>query len=438
MNPLASWQQRAHTLAGGSAVALGFVLPISTAASNLLLALALLGLILGGGYRAHWQRVRHQPAAWLAIALCLLAAVGCLWGLGDAATRQFYLGKYLTLLLIPLLLPLFAEQARRRQALMAFLAGMLLTLGVSVLLWLDALTWLPEAILSRLGKLQDARHSLTQNAVVFKLSITHGFFMALAAFMLWRVAATRELPWQRTLLRGLALLAAANVLFMIIGRTGYVVLALLAGYLFLSRWQLHAGRMNRRQSARLVLLSIVLMGAITTVLWQSSGSFQARLQEAYAEARAWQPQQGNTTSIGLRLDYWRNSLAIIAAQPLNGVGTGGFAAAYDQQIVGTTVAPSNNPHNQYLLTTTQLGLPGLLLLLTLHLVIWREAGRRPPLERDLLRGLLLAYLAGNLFNSFLFDFSERYLFAWFTAVLLATPRVLPAARSAGADPLPSA
>jgi hypothetical protein len=49
---------------------------------------------------------------------------------------------------------------------------------------------------------------------------------------------------------------------------------------------------------------------------------------------------------------------------------------------------------------------------------WKIAPRLPTaLETHLARGLVIAYVAGCLFNSLLLDHTEGLLFAWLTALL---------------------
>ena len=55
----------------------------------------------------------------------------------------------------------------------------------------------------------------------------------------------------------------------------------------------------------------------------------------------------------------------------------------------------------------------------MFVVLWRMARRLPFPEQVLARGLVLAYLAGNLFNSFLFDHTEKLLFAWAIGLLFS-------------------
>lgn len=406
---MAAWRQTAQTGALYCAVALGFAIPISTAASNLLIALTLLLTLLAGKLRIHARILTHSPVALTAIAFCVLVLLGCLWGEGRWADQQHYLVKYLALLLIPLLIPLFGESRHQRWALAAFCAAMLLTLMISMALWLDLLHWIPPDLLAKITQARDPEYPITQNAVVFKLSITQGFLMAIAAYLLLMAALERQ-GKPRKLLGALALLAAGNVLFMIIGRTGYVVLGVLGCYFLVARLSTHLGR-------RGIAIALLICAIPAIAVYQLSETLHARVHKAIDEASHWQQGQGNRTSIGLRFDYYSNTLAIIREHPLLGVGTGGYTHAYDERIKGTNMAPSNNPHNQYLLTTAQFGLPGLALLLLLYGTIWRSSRQLPDHLRHIARGVLLAYLVGNLFNSFMLDFSERMFFAWIMAVL---------------------
>ncbi len=83
------------------------------------------------------------------------------------------------------------------------------------------------------------------------------------------------------------------------------------------------------------------------------------------------------------------------------------------------MAPSNNPHNQYLLTTAQMGAVGLFALLALYGIYWRAARRLEPPYAQLAMAVLLGFLLGNLFNSFMMDFAERIFFAWTTGLFFS-------------------
>lgn len=402
--------------AAWSAIALGFAIPISTAASNLLFALTVLLFVLSGDYREKFRALVASPLALAILLFCAATALGSIYGAGSTGDMLHSLGKYLTLLMIPVLIPLFATRALRISALAAFCAAMLLTLTLSYLIRIG---WFPPDLLIEVRERDQAAWGMF-NPVVFKLHITHGFLMAFTAFLL--AVAARHLSSFRLRWAALAIgvLAVCNVLLMVKGRTGYAVLAVLAAYFI----HCHFGK----KGVAIAALGFALVGAAA---YQWSGVFHERLQTTIAETSAWQPGKGDPTSIGQRLDFYSNSLAIIKDHPFFGVGIGGFDTAYAERVQGTPMAPSTNPHNQYLLITVQLGLVGLAVLLGLYATYWRQAGRLTAPFLQIARGVLLAMLVGNLFNSFMLDFTERMFFAWISGVLFAES----AARSAqaGAD-----
>ncbi|MBB1077471.1 O-antigen ligase family protein [Rhodoferax sp. 4810] len=378
-------------------VLLGLSLPISTAIDNLLLFVILIGWLLCGDWQNKWVNLRANLLSWVLLAFLLLVALGTAWGYGNAAERLRYVSKY-AVLLLPLSLiamPLANEQRRRAAA--AFGLGILLTLFLSFAIWVgvDLPDWL-------------SKNNEASNPVVFKLHITHSFFVALGAFMFFVIAlraSDRRWRW------GLGFVAALAVVNLIIvqGRTGQLVLLVLATYLFIQRFRWRG-----------VIVASAVIAVTGIVVSQLPGvPVLARYSDGIKEVQNWQYGNMDQSSMGLRMQYVATSWRIIAEHPLIGVGTGGFEHAYSQQIVGTAAQASNNPHNQYLLTTAQLGLPGLILLLAVFVVLWQKAGRLPVAEQVLARGLVLAYLVGNLFNSFLLDHSEKLLFAWAVGLLFS-------------------
>lgn len=378
-------------------VLLGLSLPISTAIDNLLLFVILMGWLFCGDWQKKWANLRTNLLSWVLLAFLLLVALGTAWGYGNAAERLHYFGKYAVLLLPLALIALPLADAQKRRAAAAFGLGILLTIALSCAMWvgIDLPDWL--------SKNNDA-----SNPVVFKLHITHSFFVALGAFMFCVGALhMRDRRWRWGLGFGAAL-AVVNLL-LVQGRTGQLVLLVLAGYLFIQRFRWRG----------VIVASAVIVGAGVVISQLPGIPVLARYSDGIKEIQNWQYGNKEQSSMGLRMQYAATSLRIIADHPLIGVGTGGFEYAYGQQVVGTAAQASNNPHNQYLLTTAQLGLPGLVLLLAMFVVLWRTARRLPLAEQVLARGLVLAYLVGNLFNSFLLDHAEKLFFAWAVGLLFS-------------------
>ncbi|MCX7179215.1 MAG: O-antigen ligase family protein [Proteobacteria bacterium] len=401
--------------AAWSAIALGFAIPVSTAASNLLLAMTVLFFCLSGDYREKYRAITDNPLALAVLTFCVVTALGCLYGPGSTADKLHSLSRYLTLLLVPVMVAVLSPQALRIKALAAFTAAMLLTLCLSYLIRFG---WFPPDLLIAVRERDPAMWGVL-NPVVFKLHITHGFLMAIAAVLLAFAALHARSRGQRLAAIAGCALAAINVLLMVKGRTGYAVLAILGSYFVYCRFG--------KKSLAAAAIGLVLFGAAA---YQWSAPFHERVVLTLTEASQWQRGLGDQTSIGQRLEFYSNSLELIQAHPIIGVGTGGFEAAYAEQVRGTSMAPSSNPHNQYLMIAVQLGLAGLAGLAWLYLVYWRQAARMDAPFQQIARAVLLAVLVGNLFNSFMLDFTERMFFAWISGVLFAELSAHPAASGA--------
>lgn len=405
MGLLVNLKKGPDAFARWSAIAIGFSVPISTALDNILMFLVLLLCLLGAGFRSKWQAIRQNPVALAALALFGAMIAGCFYGPAAAGEGVNYVGKYLDLLLIPVLIVLFREEKARSHALTGFMLAMGLTLLLSCLIQTGLFPG--NALLQ--GEVG--------NAFVFKWQLTQNIFMAFFAYLLAVKARHAKPSPARWLFALAAVLAACNVLFMMQGRTGYVVLAVLLLY-FCFSWLRWKG-----------LTLALAAGLIVAVAgYAGVGSLKHRVAKVADEVTAWQQGEGSPTSSGQRLDYYANTVAIIRGNPVIGVGTGGFEQAYAEQarIRNSMTARSNNPHNQYLLIAAQLGVIGLALLLYLFFMHWRMAKHLPiPLEQDLARGALLTIAVGSLFNSLLLDHAEGLFYAWATGMLFAG---LPAVR----------
>lgn len=398
-------QAGAHGLACWCAIALGISIPISIAADNVLCGLVLLAWLAGGRLRETGVHLRANPAALVALALWAALAVGLAWGVRDPGDGTQMLGKYADLLLIPIFASLFAHARDRRWALYGYLAAMGMTLVLSYAL---ATGVLPARFFRA-----DAPYP-----VVFKLWLTQNILMAVGAYLCWLLGREAATTRARAAWWLAGILAALNVMLMVPGRSGMLMLGLMALY---AAWTWRGWR------ALAVALALGVAGAAVVAL--ALPGVAGRATEIVTDARAWQPGRQTATSTGQRLEFYRVSLGLVADRPLAGWGTGSFAQAYREAVAGTTLEPTRNPHNEYLLLGVQLGVGGVVLLIALWIALWRVAARLPPLERDLARGLVLAFAAGCLLNSLLLDHTEGLLFAWLAGLALGA---LPA-RSAGAS-----
>ena len=379
-----------------AAIALGFSIPISVVLDNVLLAVVLASWLASGAYRDKLARARDNPVCIAALFLFAVLALGTLYGDHPRDEAAFYLKKYLDLLFVPLFAWLFRDPAARRHGLVALAAALALTLVLSLGLKFGVV---PEGTFGAGG---------ATSPTVFKLRLTHNILMALGAFLFAWLAVTAGTRPMKLAWAALAALAALNVTVMVQGATGYVVLgalALLFGY-GLGRWRGFA-------------IGLVAVAAGAAMLAYVPGPFQERTGMIEREVRGWHATEAQSTSIGLRLEFYHNTLRIIRDHPIAGVGTGGFPQAYARVVEGTGMAATRNPHNEFLHLAAQVGPIGVAALVWLLWQQWRLATRLVLPEREIARGLVVLMAIGCMWNSLLLDHTEGLLYAWLTGLLYA-------------------
>lgn len=386
-----------------AAIALGFSIPISVALDSVLALVILFACLLTIGYRSKAEILRTNPVAWLAIALFCFYLAACAYSIGSQQDMFDSLGKAARLMFIPLLIVVFQDEVARRRAWYGFIGAMLLTLALSYLLWLG--------LLHQGGIIRgDAA-----NPTIFKLHITHNLFMAFTTFACTVQARHAAAPSQRGIWAALATLAAFNVLFMVQGRTGQLVLLALLVYLGVVwlRWR----------GLAIAMAAIGIVAALAYAL--PSTSLYQRAALAYHEFSTSKHEvaASTTSSVGLRMEFYRNTLEIVRQRPLLGAGTGGFQQAYADQVRGSGRVATHNPHNEYLMVAAQLGLAGLLLLLALFAVQWHAATQLPTMREQLLaRGMLLSIMVASAVSSTLIDHAEGWFYVWMSGLLFAALR----------------
>lgn len=379
------------------AVAIGFSIPISTALDNVLVAAFVVCWLASGEYRRKLAAVRENPFALAAIGFFLLHVAGAAYSTGSRGEILHALDKASVLLLVPLLISLEPGVEWLRRALFALLAALGLTLLLSFPVWLGLM---PEAGFVK---------GFSYDPVVFKKKITHSVLMAYGAFALAIAAREAVSPGWRMALAFAAGLAAFNVLFMVWGRTGQLLVLALLFYLALS-WFRWWGLL----AAAVAGLAIGGAAALTP-----SSSLHQRTLTTLQEIEDWRAGKPPTLA-NKRLETWSNSLALVRERPFFGFGTGGFVSAYVKQVEGTRMEPAAHAENQYLYTAVQLGVLGLVALVGLFALQWRSAARLPTrTEAHLARGLVIVMALGCLFNPFLHDHTEALFYAWLSGLLYA-------------------
>ncbi|AZP43898.1 O-antigen ligase family protein [Rahnella aquatilis] len=386
-----SGHYRVGRLFGLTAFLLGVSLPFSNPLMNLALGLVLLCVL----WRGDLQNVKaliKLPLVWLPALMFMLLAFSPF--IQPHAYGTEMVSKYKKLLFVlPLALLFLQEPAAINRFVNGFLLANAVILLVSLAVGIFHL---------QMGHLNPL------NPTVFKLHITQNFFMALAA-LLWLSRAFTHRGMKRWGYAALVALASYDVLFLVLGRTGYVALVVGQGvWLLLS--------LGHRQRLAVMVLGAGVICVLAFVPNRATERIALGVAEIHdclvlADGDAYGSCK---TSMGQRTAFVGESLKLIKHAPWLGNGAGSFW--YGNPETGYNV---NNPHNQYLLETVQSGLVGLALFLLWMLYCYREAWRQPVPVRNLMVAILSAYMACHLFNSFLLDSAEGHLFMVIAAMLAA-------------------
>jgi len=382
-------------------------IPISTALDNVLLFLLLLGAGVFGYFPEYWRCVQHHPVARASAVLFFVLLLGCTYGATSYSDAFGMLGKYADLALVPLLTVIFSDGKLRRWAWLAFLAVMIVT---------SILSWSLSLGLFERNESWMWAGAWPENPAIFRSSITQNILMSFAAYVFilrsyWAVDLKIRVGYL-----GLTLLSLATVL-LVQGRSGYLVLLLTLLWFGFSTMRAMGGRFRARHLwASLLAIPLLLWG-----IYEAVPRLHMRVDETIAEFQSWFPHSGQATSIGERLEFYYNTVIIVAEHPVLGVGTGGFTEAYAQQVSGFGVTLTGNPHNEYLHLSVQLGVLGIALFLYLLYTQWRTAFQLKDIQsRDTAIGLMLTLMVTSLVNTPLMDHTEGLFFAYMSALCFAS------------------
>ena len=373
------------------AVGASATLVLPTAILSTWMSLFLLCWLGSGNLRVKIARVAHHPVALSALALVALFLLGILYTSASTEHALKIFGKYGRLLLIPLLLSVFYDSQLRDRAYRVFLGVMIATLLVSYAQLLGLVPLGPPG----------------QEYALVKGRIAHGFFMAVLVYLM----ATHfiQQPRLRWVWGVLVVLGINNVLFMNSGRTGYMILLGLMVLFTYQQWRWRG-----------LLISVVASTMIAMIGFSASPIFKQRILEMSTDVQKYIQGDAEFTSVGGRMEFYQNSLQLIAKHPLLGGGTGSFKSEYAQLVKQQGVL-STNPHNEYLMVTSELGLVGLAALLMLWIQQWRYSQNLEWPYRHAAQGLVVAMVIGCLFNSFLLNFSEKWFYIYLAALSCAGP-----------------
>lgn len=364
------------------------VLPFATSMLSLFSTLLLIFWLLSGKFLDLPSLVKTEPVVSVSLLLLILFILGLSYSPTDLPDSLTVLKKYRELIFIPIVISLLKDnEAARKNCEHCFIVGCIILLLISYAMYFS---FIPNA---RYG-----------NSIVYH--ITHSFFMSLLAF--WSAHKAIDSVQYRYCWIGIYLLTLFNLFYIATGRTGMLVFVVLM-ILFVMQ------RMSRLQQ----VIGVLLLTVLLSVAFYTSDNFSSRTRLALHEIQNYE-YGASITSLGMRFDWWINSITLIKEKPVIGHGTGSFTAVHDKLIATTKIQPTDNPHNEYLLIGVQLGGVGLLVFIALFMVQLFRTHKLPKSEKMFAQGVVVAMITGCFMNSFLFDSHQGHFFALLSAVYFSS------------------
>lgn len=315
----------------------------------------------------HWRSWRHNQAVVLFGTVFLLAWIPIVLSYPDAVrprSSAMMSLNHLRFLFAGLFVVHVLSSAEAQQRFLRLCAWLLLFWVADGLVQLAVGRDLFGFAVSPLGRV---------NALFGDEGLVYGILVAVLCPLLWEHAARHWSPWQSAAV----VIATVMVVLAAGARSAWITVTVLLLAYAVVLW-----RRRRRGSARFAACVIVIGLGCVAALWLGSERIEGRMSNALGALT------GTTATmqdaIGHRIWIWRGALNMIAANPVNGVGAGGFRYAFPAYAAEgdpfVNADPPISPFHSHqlwlevLAETGAIGALGLFALLTLLLV----AGLRAP------------------------------------------------------------
>jgi len=361
-----------------------------------------------GGTSGSFSGLSAFSTSYAVLVAIFAFAVSLLWTVAPQADALGSLAKYGKLITILLMLGLIRSRHEAHLALASFVLAQTFLLASSWMLYFHLpVPW------------------ATSNMALFEFAVfssylDQGIMSAVLAALCWHLRSLAPGRFGKPVAVAIAVAAMANVLFVLSGRSGHVVAIALLSLAIM--WEL---------PRRLRLVALVVPFVLVFIFFFSSTKVRERLIGVKTEVSSYSTQAQPTTSSGVRLEFWRRAVQIIAENPVAGAGVGAWSTEYNrlkrsQDLAHIDIAGNGNPHQEYLLWGVQLGIPGIALLCALLLASLRDSLKMEAAHARALQSAVMALAIACAINASIYD----ALIGDFFCVLLGLLLALGSTRSA--------
>jgi O-antigen ligase len=377
-------------------ISLAFTFPLTVFGGNLIILIIVILWIFSGSYKSKFEEIFSSKLLIASIIFFSLHVLGLLW------TEDILWGLHIVkkmwyfLLLLPILYTIVNSQYIKYY-ITAFLLAIALTEVLSYLVWFEIIS--------------PFKNANANNPTPFMSQVSHNVFLAFSIYLVAHQLLHKELHSKfKLIMGGLFTITMCINMFITGGRAGQVM--------FFAMLSILVFQYFKSQKLKAILVTLILISSIFFIAYQTSGLFHERVDLVIDNIANY--SLNKNTSVGERITFAINSWEIIKQNPFVGVGTGDFPFQYAKvnQINTAELLSSTNPHNMYTLVVVQLGLLGLVSLLSIfYMQIKLSFHQSNRFFRDVGVTLPLLFLVIMLSDSYLLGHYTTLLFVFFSSFL---------------------
>jgi O-antigen ligase len=327
-------------------VLLGVFIPTSIAITNLIIGLLALCWILERNFKAKFDVIKSSKWMLAIFALIGFYTLGMLWG-DQHLNADWQFQRLALLLIFPILMTMNLKQETLNRAVIAFLGTAFISALLAILINNNII--LPLAEYFSFMTIATAEY----RPAFIKYNY-HNVILALATTLSFFILIEKKTKYRYCLLFFIVVYAIS--MFTESGRAGQVIFNLSSVFYIIYY--------NRKNLFRLCLF-LILLFSFQFIMYTSTNVYKKRF-DALSNVIQNNGYAGEGKADDFRYVVVKESLDRIINKPILGYGTGSFGTIFKNEVKsGHVFTTHTTPHNQYLYVWFELGILGLLLLLSI-------------------------------------------------------------------------
>jgi O-antigen ligase len=377
-------------------ILLAFFLPWTVFGANLIVVLICLLWLLSGDYLFKLKKIKNSNLMLASLFFFFLHLLGLIWTENMDWGFHILHKMWYFLLLFPILFTI-VRQDYIKKYIGAFVLAVTLSELISYFIWFEIIEPFKNATIS--------------NPTPFVSHISYNPILAFAIYLVcYEIFFSKSLTKFQLLMYSFFAFSMTINMFITGGRAGQVMFFAMVIILIFQIFH------NRKFFS--IFLILILLPTIFFLAYNFSDLFQMRVDVAISNIVDY--SSNKNTSVGQRITYFLYSFEIIQNNLFFGVGTGDFPDEINKinELNGSVVNDTTNPHNMYLLVMTQLGLIGLLSFLSIfYFQIKHALSTNNFLSKKIGFALPILFLVIMLSDSYLLGHFTTLLFVFFSSFL---------------------